>query len=61
MKVNSIINAMLNGYDSTKEKEKISSKIVFPSKVALERDNDVRVGKKKKTLKPEFHSKVSLT
>lgn len=48
MKVNSIINAMLNGYDSTKEKEKISSKIVFPSKVALERDNDVRVGKKKK-------------
>lgn len=60
MKVNSIINAMLNGYDSTKEKEKISSKIVFPSKVALERDNDVRVGKKK-TLKPEFHSKVSLT
>lgn len=47
MKVNSIINAMLNGYDSTKEKEKISSKIVFPSKVALERDNDVRVEKKK--------------
>lgn len=46
MKVNSIINAMLNGYDSTKEKEKISSKIVFPSKVALERDNDVRVEKK---------------
>lgn len=59
MKVNSIINAMLNGYDSTKEKEKISSKIVFPSKVALERDNDVRV--EKKTLKPESYSKVSLT
>lgn len=59
MKVNSVINAMLNGYDSTKEKEKISSKIVFPSKVALERDNDVRV--EKKTLKPESHSKVSLT
>lgn len=49
MKVNSVINAMLNGYDSTKEKEKISSKIIFPSKVALERDNDVRVEKKKNT------------
>lgn len=60
MKVNSVINAVLNGYDSTKEKEKISSKAVFPSKVALERDNDVRV-EKKKTLKPESHSKVSLT
>lgn len=49
MKVNSVINAMLNGYDSTKEKEKISSKIVFPSKVALERDNDMRVEKNKQT------------
>lgn len=30
-----------------KKKEKIFSKIVFPSKVGLERDNDVRVEKNK--------------